>query len=152
MASPMKHAGHVLILMLFMLGVLAELALSALQIAASSGLQAQQDERRLQRQLQAEAIVSVLASLPVPRLTDDAALPWHPVGTGTNEAFGATLARKWWWRIQRLPVVPAQEVIGTDTTYFQALKPQIWQLEVMVAQASGHADGLSLRFQQQVRP
>lgn len=168
--------GHVLWIMLALLGLLAELATGSLQLAARSGAQALAEAGRRGRDARADAIAAALEALPVPSAASPvAALPaWHPAlpagslamqGCGGIGAYAvaceaplagdllssANLAPGWHWQLLRLPDV-ASDDDGTDYTAFPLLRPQRWQLRVVVTGNDRRRSAWRYDYRQQAAP
>lgn len=174
----MAERGHVLWLMAVLLGVLAWLALTGLQTAATSGFAVQTELRAWHQRQRAEAIAAVLLRQPLPSARDmDAGKPWSPqlaVGRGLMQQ-GAGQGRggyvdaaalqqtsaplatppdagSWRWQLQRLPDVASDSEEGTDVTAFPQRQPQRWQLDVLVREGRAPASGWRLSYRQQAMP
>lgn len=172
-----SQRGHVLWVMLMLLGLLAELAVTSLQQATRSGLMVLADERRQRRDARADAIAMALEALPVPAFRDvSERSPWHPrqalddmaiQGCGAAAA-GSYLAAcelsaagdllapglrpvGWHWQLLRLPDDEAGSD-GTDLAAFPGLRPQPWLLQVVVTGHDGQSGAWRYRYRQQAAP
>lgn len=168
-----QERGHVLWGVLVMLGVLTELALGSLQLAAHEGISVSLFEQRLQQDQRLQVIARQLGDLPIPSRSDSASMLWHPAGDVVRQGCGQgshdsyvifseacsapsqpLLAKAWspgeWqWRLTRLANDPAYAEEGSDVSAFSSLQAQSWQLEVAIAGRAGlPALGLWQRYQQ----
>lgn len=172
-----SHRGHVLWVMLVLLGLLAELAVTSLQQAARSSLMTLTDERRQRRDSRADAIAMTLEALPLPSLRD--AVPgsvWGPqqmAGDMSRQGCGQPLPGSylqpcdlpvagdlmapalrpagWHWQLLRLADDEAASE-GTDPAAFPGLRPQQWQLQVVVTGRGGESMAWRYRYCQQAAP
>lgn len=172
----MAERGQVLWFMVVLLAVLAELALTGLQSAASAGFAMQAEMRLWHQRQRAEAIVATLARQPLPSLrTMSADQPWSPLlapgrslmrqGTTSGRAayvevtmpgalseLPAPVAGSWSWLLRRLPDEAADSEEGTDLAAFPQRQPQRWQLDVLVRESAAPASGWRLHYRQQAAP
>lgn len=167
--------GQVLWGLLVMLGLLTELALSSLQLAAHEGIAVRLLEQRLQQDQRLQVIAAQVNRLPVPARTAIATGLWHPLSDPVRQGCGEAdrsaytaisqtcsassqplltsqwQTGEWQWRLTRLANDPAVLGEGSDTAAFPTLQAQSWQLEVVVAGRAGAlARGLWQRYQQVV--
>ncbi len=172
-----NHRGHVLWVMLVLLGLLAELAVTSLQQAARSGLMVLADERRQRRDASAEAIASALEALPLTSLRDtEPGLLWDPQQDPEDrdrQGCGQWLtgryaqpcewpvagdliapvprAAGWHWQLlRRADDAPGSD--GTDLAAFPGLQVQQWQLQVVVTSRTGESTAWRYRYRQQAAP
>lgn len=168
-----QECGQVLWGLLVMLGVLTELALGSLQIAAHEGISVSLFEQRLQQDQRLQVISQQLGGLPTPARSAAVSELWHPVsdavrqgcGQGGRESYVTAsqacsapgqplLARErqpdeWQWRLTRLTNDPVFADEGSDVSAFPAVQAQSWQLDVVVGGRAGSpARGLWQRYQQ----
>lgn len=172
----MAERGQVLWFMIVLLAVLAELALTSLQGAASAGLAMQAEIRLWHQRQRAEVIVAALARQPWPSPAQGAAGQlWSPLLTpgqglmqqgmtgGRGAYAGAATAGAWlapptpvsggWsWLLRRLPDDASDIEEGTDLAAFPQRQPQRWQLDVLVREAAAPASGWRLNYRQQAAP
>ena len=170
--EPVKQHGHVLWGMLVMLGMLTELALGSLQLAAQEGISVGLREKRLQQVQRLQVIARQVSQLPIPARSDQPGELWHPAsqslqqgcGQGERASYVATrqlcsspdqplLAAQrrvgeWQWRL--MPVTDSvMSDEGSDVAAFPGLQATVWQLEVVVAGSGGKAvRGLWQQYQQ----
>lgn len=169
--------GQVLWGLLVMLSLLAELALSSLQLAAHEGIAVSLLEQRLQQDQRVQVIALQMNHLPAPARSAAANELWHPgsefisqgCGRASRESGHASHAiisqncsapdqpllasqrqsGEWQWRLKRIADDPAFAGEGSDVAVFPVLQAQSWQLEVVVAgRAGATARGLWQRYQQ----
>ncbi len=171
--------GHVLWLMLLLLGLLAELAVGSLQLALQSALDIRAEMARQSRDARADAMAAALEALPLPSagaLPGAGPVPWAPataVADSTIQGCGGALpgsylaacaapvagelsaaavtAAGWHWQLRRLPDDPGDDD-GTDYTAFPALRPQRWQLQVVVAGRDRGRSAWRYSYRQQAAP
>ena len=172
-----RQRGHVLWLMLMLLGLLAELAVGSLQLAARDGLQAAAEAGEQQRDAEAEALARALEALPVPSPgVADLTRPWHPgsssedmtsqgCGLGPEPGYAgrcdwpvagdlmasAESGLGWHWQLFRLPDEVPDDA-GTDYQAFPQLRPQHWRLQVVVTGVGGRRAGWRYDYRQQAEP
>lgn len=173
-----KHVGgqqgYVLWSLLVMLGVMTELAISSLQVAAHEGIGVRLTEQRFQQSQWLALMAHQLERLPVPSRADvDKQQIWHPLRASPSQGCGrmehASLTQEhlncsapnqplmsavyepatWQWRLSVLPNHEAELQGGTDLAAFPMLKAQAWQLELISGNRSGTSpQGLWLRYVQ----
>ena len=173
-----KHAGaqqgYVLWSLLVMLGVMTELAITSLKVAAHEGIGVRLTEQRFQQSQWLALMAHQLERLPVPSRTDaDKQQIWHPLraspsqGCGRMERALLTQERQnctaihqpllsavhepatWQWRLSVQLNHEAELQEGTDLAAFPMLKAQAWQLELISGNRSGTSpQGLWLRYEQ----
>lgn len=172
-----SQRGHVLWMMLVLLGLLAELATASLQQAASSGLMALADERRQRREARAESVALALEALPVPASRDaSAGLLWgaqQAVDDVARQGCGRAAPGSyltpcdlpvsgdlltagmwppgWHWQLLRLPD-DESEGEGTDLAAFPGLRSQDWLLQVVISSRDGQSAAWRYRYRQQAAP
>jgi len=172
--------GHVLLIMVLLLGFLAELAADSLRTAAHDGIQALAETARQGRDARAEAIAVALEALPVPSAGDRRERqPWHPASAADDmtvqgcaglepssdltscawpvedELLASAMpgAPGWHWQLRRLEDADAgPEPDGTDHAAFPQLRPQRWQLQVVVTGRDGQRSGWRYDYLQQAAP
>lgn len=157
-----RQRGHVLWLLLLMLGLLAELALASLQMAARTGLSLQAMEAGLQQDARAEAIAAAVAGLPVPAAASHElpSPPWHPLtaegavqtacaGAGPESYVALTencsgtdglQSPGWSWQLARVTALSGGGSDGSDDQAFPGLFRQQWQLRVQVRDRRSRQD------------
>lgn len=165
--------GHVLWGVLVMLGMMAELSLTCVQLAAQEGLSVSLLEQRAQQRQRMAVIAEQVAGLPIPARDSPVIEPWHPEASSVTQCCGRDgggspltvntpcgsadlplltqprASGDWRWRLTREADDPAVIVEGTDMSEFPGLQPQSWQLQVVVAGRAGtRARGLWQRYQQ----
>ncbi|MES2909715.1 MAG: hypothetical protein V4688_11245 [Pseudomonadota bacterium] len=170
-----QQRGQVLWGLLVMLGMLTELALGSLQLAAHEGISVSFFEQRFQQDQRLQVIAQQLGHLPMPARSDATSELWHPAseavrqgcGQGGRDSYVAvsqTCAAstqpllvslrqpgEWQWRLMRLANDPALADEGSDIAAFPTVQAQSWQLEIAVAgRAGAPARGLWQRYQQVV--
>lgn len=172
-----SQRGHVLWIMLMLLGLLAELAAASLQQAARSGLMVLADERRLRREARAESVALALEALPVPVSRDaSAGLLWgaqQAVDDMARQGCGRAAPGSyltpcdlavsgdlltadmwppgWHWQLLRLPD-EENDSEGTDLAAFPGLRPQTWLLQVVISSRDGQSAAWRYRYRQQAAP
>ena len=170
-----KQRGQVLWGLLVMLGLLTELALSSLQLAAHEGISVSLLEQRLQQDQRLQVIAQQVSRLPVPKSSAAASELWQPVNESMRQGCGQggrasyvaisqtcsapsqpllapqRQSGEWQWRLSRVADDPALAAEGSDVSAFPTLQAQSWQLEIAVAgRAGAPAQGLWQRYQQVV--
>lgn len=169
--------GQVLWGLLVMLGLLTELALGSLQLAAHEGIAVSLFEQRLQQDQRLQVITQQMSRLPMPARAAAATELWHPLSGSVRQGCGQdarendsasyvaigqacsasnrpllALQRQsgeWQWRLSRIADDPAFAGEGSDVGAFPTLQAQSWQLEVVVAGRAGMVTrGLWQRYQQ----
>jgi len=172
-AARQLQRGQVLWGLLVMLGLLTELALGSLQLAAHEGVSVRLFEQRLQQEQHLQVIAQQISHLPVPKAVAAATELWQPAsesvhqgcGQGDRDNYVATSqscatpsqsllvsprqAGDWQWRLKRIVDDSATLNEGSDISAFPGLQVQHWQLEVVAAGRAGSpARGLWQRYQQ----
>ncbi|MES3041531.1 MAG: hypothetical protein V4730_10315 [Pseudomonadota bacterium] len=167
-----QQRGQVLWGLLVMLGLLTELALGSLQLAAHEGISVNLLEQRLQQDQRLQVIAQQMSRLPIPARSAAAEL-WQPLGEPMHQGCGQggrasyvaisqncsepsqplltpqRQSGEWQWRLRRIADDPAFAGEGSDVAAFPTLQAQSWQLEVVVAGRAGTAArGLWQRYQQ----
>lgn len=165
--------GQVLWGLLVMLGLLSELAIGSLQLAAHEGIAVTLLEQRWQQEQRLQVIAGQLARLPIPGRSLAPSTPWHPLSAGVRQGCGQELrvplmhanqacsasgqpllgvrraAGEWQWRLQRIADDPRWGGEGSDESAFPALQAQHWQLEVVSTDRAGlKTQGLWQRYRQ----
>ncbi|MEK6790051.1 MAG: hypothetical protein AABY68_14020 [Pseudomonadota bacterium] len=169
--------GQVLWGLLVMLGVLTELALSSLQLAAHEGISVGLLEQKLQQEQRLQVIARQVSQLPTPARSAAVNELWHPASDSVRQGCGQggrddehasyvaisqtcsapsqpllapqRPSGEWQWRLTRITDDPAFAEEGSDIAAFPTLQAQNWQLEVVVAGRGGQAArGLWQRYQQ----
>ncbi len=168
-----QQRGQVLWGLLIMLGLLTELALNSLQLAAHEGISVNLLEHRLQQDQRLQVIAQQLSRLPVPVRAAPAGELWQSASDSVRQGCGeggrvsyvaisqgcsapnqSLLAQQrqpgqWQWRLARIADDPSFVDEGSDVAAFPSLQAQVWQLEVVVAGRAGSpARGLWQRYQQ----
>lgn len=172
-AERWQQRGQVLWGLLVMLGLLTELALSSLQLAAHEGISVSLFEQRLQQDQRLRLIAQQVSGLPVPKSSAALTGLWHPgsesvlqgCGHGGRDNYIAVSQTcstpsqpllavqrqlgEWQWRLRRIENDPAFSNEGSDLAAFPGLQAQSWQLEVVVSgRAGAPVRGLWQRYQQ----
>ena len=171
-----QQQGQVLWGLLVMLGLLTELALGSLQLAAHEGIAVSLLEQRFQQDHRLQVIAQQMSRLPMPARSAATEL-WQPLGEPVRQGCGqgggesrrasyvaisqacSTSSRplltpqrqsgEWQWRLSRIADDPAFAGEGSDVAAFPTLQAQSWQLEVVVAGRAGMVTrGLWQRYQQ----
>lgn len=167
--------GQVLWGLLVLLGMLTELALSSLQLAAQEGISVRLFEQQLQDSQRLQVIAEQLSLLPVPLRSAQLSLLWHPLASTAQQGCGsadrhsyveagnaasctvssqsllasARTAGEWQWRLRRIGNDPALIDEGSDMSAFPGLQAQSWQLEVVLGgRAGAPAQGMWQRYRQ----
>lgn len=166
--------GYVLWSLLVMLGVMTELAMASLQVAAHEGIGVRLTEQRFHQSQWLELMAYQLERLPVPSRADaDRLQIWHPLRASPSQSCGRqervsltqermtcspmnqpllsalSASATWQWRLSPVPNHPAELQEGSDLAAFPALKAQAWQLELVTGNRSGASpQGLWLRYLQ----
>ncbi len=168
-----QQRGQVLWGLLVMLGLLTELALSSLQLAAHEGISVNLLEQKLQQDQRLQLIAQQVSRLPVPLRAAAATELWQPVSDAVRQGCGQggrtsyvaisqscsapnqpllappRSSGDWQWRLTRVADDPAFAGEGSDVAAFPTLQAQSWQLEVVVAgRAGAPVKGLWQRYQQ----
>ena len=170
-----QQRGQVLWGLLVMLGLLTELALGSLQLAAHEGISVSLLEQKLQQDQRLQVIAQQISRLPIPAMSSAAEL-WQFLGEPLRQGCGQgsrvsyvaisqscsasnrplltpqRQSGEWQWRLTRIADDPAFAGEGSDVAAFPTLQAQSWQLEVVVAGRAGTAArGLWQRYQQIAR-
>lgn len=152
-----QQAGHVLWLVVVILGSLAQLAIFSIQQGAASGLSVQRIEAYWQRELLVEHIAEHLQRLPLLRVSaaDEQAL-WHPLSTlirsacddNSRNAFTQTpcidaAKARWAWRL-----TPVGEPVAT----WPGLITQRYQLAIQAMSAGDRVSRWQYTYEQRSLP
>jgi len=165
--------GQVLWGLLVMIGLLSELALSSLQLAAHEGISVSLFEQRMQQDQRLQVIAQQISRLPVPHSLANSTELWLSVsdavrqgcGRGDHDNYVAInqacssisqpllasprQAGEWQWRLRQVVDDTVFAGEGSDTDAFPGLRAQSWQLEVVSAgRAGAPTRGLWQRYHQ----
>lgn len=168
-----QQRGQIVWSLLIMLGLLTELALGSLQMAAHEGIAIGLLEQRLQQEQRVQVIARQVSQLPTPARSAALSTLWHPASDSVSQGCGPgeqasyvvisqscsassqpLLASprqpgEWQWRLTRITDDTSHDDEGSDLAAFPALQTQRWQLEVVAAERAGNAArGLWQRYQQ----